>query len=512
MSQATERTTVSAEGVRLDPQQHFIGGQFRDGRAGRTFETLDPTTNRPIVEVAEGLEKDVDDAVRAARAAFDEGPWPRMTAKERAAVLRRVAGGIRDGAGDLIGLECLDIGMPITQMRGLAARAAENFDFFADAIEELTGDAYRVGDEFINYTIHKPVGVAGLITPWNAPLMLATWKIAPCLAAGNTCVLKPAEWSPLTATRLAAIMSDAELPDGVFNLVHGFGETCGAPLSAHPGIDLISFTGETSTGSAIMAAGAPTLKRYSFELGGKSPVVVFADADLERAVDAVVAQIFTMNGQRCTAGSRLLAEQTIYEDLVQAVAARARSIRVGDPFDEGTELGPLIRAEHHERVTGYLDSAREQGARLLAGGRRPPELPEGNFLEATVFADVTPQMRVFREEIFGPVLVATPFRDEAEAIRLANATEYGLAGYVWTGDLTRGHRVAQAIDSGMIWVNSHNVRDLRTPFGGMKRSGIGREGGHFSFEFYCELETVHVGIGSHPIPRLGTSVPRDGAR
>jgi 5-carboxymethyl-2-hydroxymuconic-semialdehyde dehydrogenase len=489
--------------VEIAPQLHYVDGAFRAGQAGRTFETLNPVTNLPIVEVAEGLAADVDAAVAAARRAFDDGPWPRMSAKERAAVLRRLGAAIRDHAAEFIALECLDIGMPIAQMRGLAARAAENFDFFAGAVEDLSGDAYKVGDDFVNYTIHKPVGVAALIMPWNAPLMLSTWRIAPCLAAGNTIVLKPAEWSPLTATRLAALFDEVGVPPGVFNVVHGFGETAGAPLSAHPGVDLMVFTGESATASLIMAAGAPTLKRYSFELGGKSPVVVFADTDFDRAVDAVVAQIFTLNGQRCTAGSRLIAEESVYEDLVQAVAERARGIRVGDPFDEATELGPLIRPEHHARVTEYLDSAVAEGARRLAGGRRPATLTEGNFLEATVFADVTPEMRVFREEIFGPVLVATPFRDEEEAVRLANATEYGLAGYVWTKDLTRGHRVAEAIDSGLVWINSQNVRDLRTPFGGMKRSGIGREGGHYSFEFYCELQTVHVALGEHPIPRLG---------
>ena len=487
----------------LLPQLHYIGGEFRPGRAGTTFETLNPVTNLPIADVAEGLTPDVEDAVAAARAAFDDGPWPRMSAKERAAVLRTIAGAIRANADDFVRLECLDIGMPIRQMRGLAARAAENFDFFAAQIEELTGRAYRVGDDFLNYTVHKPVGVAALIMPWNAPLMLSTWRIAPCLAAGNTIVLKPAEWSPLTATRLAALLDDVGLPPGVFNVVHGFGETAGAALVAHPDVKLVSFTGESATGSTIMANAAPTLKRLSFELGGKSPVVVFADADFERSVDAVLAQIFTLNGQRCTAGSRLIAEDSVYEDLVQAVAARARSIRVGDPFDEATELGPLIRPEHHARVLEYLDSAVADGARLLAGGKRPDSLPEGNFLEATVFADVTPEMRVFREEIFGPVLVATPFSTEEEAVRLANATEYGLAAYVWTDELTRAHRVAQAIDSGLVWINSQNVRDLRTPFGGTKASGIGREGGEYSFEFYCELETIHVALGAHPIPRLG---------
>jgi 5-carboxymethyl-2-hydroxymuconic-semialdehyde dehydrogenase len=503
VSRTAGQPALSAETVAIGPQLHYIGGEFRPGLAGTTFETLSPMTNRPIADVAEGLEADVDLAVRAARRAFDQGPWPRLTPAERAAALRRLAEAIRDHADELIGLEILDIGMPVAQMRGLAARAAENFDYFAGVITELAGHAYKVGDEFLNYTIHKPVGVAALVMPWNAPLMLSTWRIAPCLAAGNTVVLKPAEWSPLTATRLAELVDEVGLPEGVFNVVHGFGETAGAPLVAHAGVNLVSFTGESATGSLIMAAAAPTLKRCSFELGGKSPVVVFADSDFDRAVDAVLAQIFTLNGQRCTAGSRLLVEAPMYEDLVQAVAARARTIRVGDPFDPATELGPLIRPEHHDRVLGYLESAQSDGARLLAGGRRPQGLAEGNYLDATVFADVTPGMRVFREEIFAPVLVATPFTTEAEAIALANATDYGLAAYVWTQDVSRAHRVAQAIDSGLVWINSQNVRDLRTPFGGMKASGIGREGGHYSFEFYCELQTIHVALGSHRIPRLG---------
>jgi 5-carboxymethyl-2-hydroxymuconic-semialdehyde dehydrogenase len=338
--------------------------------------------------------------------------------------------------------------------------------------------------------------------------MLSTWRIAPCLAAGNTIVLKPAEWSPLTATRLAQLLDEAGLPPGVFNLVHGCGETAGAALAAHPEVDLLCFTGESATGQKIMAGGAATLKRTSFELGGKSPVVVFADSDFDRAVDAVVFQIFTLNGQRCTAGSRLLVEQEMYEPLVEAVAARARGIRVGDPFDPATELGPLIGPEHRARVGEYVDSAREAGARILAGGGAPAGLDGGNYLEATVIADVDEAMRVFQEEIFGPVLVATPFSGEEEAIRLANATRYGLAAYVWTEDLGRAHRVAQAIDTGLCWINSQNVRDLRTPFGGVKDSGIGREGGEYSFEFYCELETIHVSLREHPIPRLGEEAAR----
>ncbi len=484
-------------------QRHYIDGEFRESVAGGTFTTLDPATNEPITEASDGQAADVDAAVAAARRAFDEGPWPTMKAAERAKVLRRIAELVRAHAEEFIEREVLDIGMPIKQMRGLAARAAQNFEYYAGVITELHGRSFQVGDEFLNYTIHKPVGVAGMIMPWNAPLMLSTWRIAPALAAGNTIVLKPAEWSPLTATLLASVLEEAELPPGVFNVVHGFGETAGAPLSSHPDVQLICFTGETTTGSTIIAAGAPTLKRSSVELGGKSPVVVFEDADPDLAVDAALAQIFTLNGQRCTAGSRLLVQRPLYERIVTAVAERARNVRVGDPFDPSTELGPLIRPEHHARVMDYIESARVRGARILAGGERPEGMPDGNFLRATVIADVDETFEVFKEEIFGPVLVAMPFDTEEEAIRLANATEYGLAAYVWTNDIKRAHRVAHAIDTGMCWINSQNVRDLRTPFGGVKNSGIGREGGDYAFEFYCETEIVHVALGTHAIPKIG---------
>ena len=484
-------------------QRHYIDGEFRESVAGGTFTTLDPATNEPITEASDGQAADVDAAVAAARRAFDEGPWLTMKAAERAKVLRRIAELVRAHAEEFIEREVLDIGMPIKQMRGLAARAAQNFEYYAGVITELHGRSFQVGDEFLNYTIHKPVGVAGMIMPWNAPLMLSTWRIAPALAAGNTIVLKPAEWSPLTATLLASVLEEAELPPGVFNVVHGFGETAGAPLSSHPDVQLICFTGETTTGSTIIAAGAPTLKRSSVELGGKSPVVVFEDADPDLAVDAALAQIFTLNGQRCTAGSRLLVQRPLYERIVTAVAERARNVRVGDPFDPSTELGPLIRPEHHARVMDYIESARVRGARILAGGERPDGMPDGNFLRATVIADVDETFEVFKEEIFGPVLVAMPFDTEEEAIRLANATEYGLAAYVWTNDIKRAHRVAHAIDTGMCWINSQNVRDLRTPFGGVKNSGIGREGGDYAFEFYCETEIVHVALGTHAIPKIG---------
>jgi 5-carboxymethyl-2-hydroxymuconic-semialdehyde dehydrogenase len=496
VSPVVERETLAL-------QEHYIDGRFGPSAAGATFTTTDPATNQVLAVVADGRQEDVDAAVAAARRAFDEGPWPRMKAAERAAVLRRIAEAISSNADAFIAREVADIGMPIAQMKGLAARAATNFEYYAGVVTELHGRSFQVGDEFLNYTIRKPVGVAGMIMPWNAPLMLSTWRIAPALAAGNTIVLKPAEWSPLTATLLAEALQEAGVPAGVFNVVHGFGETAGAPLSRHPGVDLLCFTGETTTGQTIIAAGAPTLKRSSVELGGKSPVVVFDDADPGLAVDAALAQIFTMNGQRCTAGSRLLVQHGLYEEVVAAVAQRARQVVVGDPSDPRTELGPLIHSEHHARVLEYIASARAQGARVVAGGGRPQALPHGNFLDATVIADVDEHMTVFQEEIFGPVLVAMPFADEAEAIRLANATPYGLAAYVWTNDIGRAHRVAHAIDTGMCWINSQNVRDLRTPFGGVKASGIGREGGGYAFDFYCETEIVHVALGAHQIPRIG---------
>lgn len=486
-------------------QGHYIGGEFVPSVDGSTFETLDPAMNEPLAVVAGGQAADVEAAVRVARQAFDEGPWPRTKAAERAKVLRQVASLLRERADEFIELEVLDVGMPISQMRGLAARAADNFHYYASVITELHGRSFQVGDEFVNYTVHKPVGVAGLIMPWNAPLMLTTWRLAPALAAGNTVVLKPAEWAPLSATLLAQVLEDAGLPTGAFNVVHGVGEEAGAALSAHPGVDLICFTGETTTGGIVVAAGAPTLKRWSLELGGKSPVVVFEDADRELVVDAALAQIFSMNGQRCTAGSRLLVQRPAYDEIVNAVAQRATKVRVGEPFDPATEVGPLIRPEHLERVLSYIESARAEGAQVLAGGGRPSGFDRGNFLEPTVIGGVNETMRVFKEEIFGPVLVAMPFDDEDEAIHLANATRYGLAAYVWTNDIRRAHRVAQAINTGLCWINSQNVRDLRTPFGGTKDSGVGREGGDYAFEFYCDTETVHVALGTHRIPKFGAA-------
>ncbi|MDR5708199.1 MAG: 5-carboxymethyl-2-hydroxymuconate semialdehyde dehydrogenase [Armatimonadota bacterium] len=492
------------ETMQVRPVRHFIAGEFVEARSGRTFATLNPTTNEVITEVAEGDPADVDRAVQAARKAFHEGPWPRMRAEERARYLRRVGELILKHAEEIGFLEVLDTGMPISQAGGSQIpRAAENFFFFAEMASRILGATYPKDGEFLNYTIRRPVGVAGLITPWNTPFMLETWKVAPCLAAGCTCVLKPAEWSPLSAMKLAEIIQEADLPPGVFNVVHGYGEIAGAALVAHPQVPVLSFTGETSTGIEILRNAAPTLKRCSMELGGKNPTIVFADADLDRALDAAVFMGYSLNGERCTSGSRLLVERRIYDTFVDRFAARVQALRVGDPFDPATEVGPLIHPEHWQRVRGYVELARAESATVLAGGNRPENLPRGNYLQPTLIVDVRPEMRIAQEEIFGPVVVVMPFEGEEEMLRIANGVRYGLAAYLWTQDVHRVHRIAQALEAGMIWVNSHNVRDLRTPFGGMKHSGMGREGGGFSFELYCEYQTVHVALGGHAIPRMG---------
>ena len=482
--------------------EHFIGGAHTASADGATFEVADPVTNLPYATVAAGGPADVDRAVAAATEAFQAGPWPHLPARERARILTKIADAIEARASRIAELETFDTGLPITQARGQAARAAENFRFFADMAVTLHEDAFRSTAQ-LGYVIRKPAGVAGLITPWNTPFMLETWKLAPALAAGCTVVLKPAEWTPLSASLLPEIMTEAGLPDGAFNLVHGIGEIAGAALVAHPGVPRISFTGETSTGRTIMAAAAPHLKGLSMELGGKSPCLIFADADLDAATDSALFGVFSLNGERCTAGSRILAERAVYPDLVTRLAARAERIRVGPPSDPATEIGALVHPDHYARVLSYVRAGLDEGARLVAGGSRPEIRPVGNYLAATVFADVEPWMRIFREEIFGPVVCVTPFEGEAEAIALANDTSYGLAAYLWTSDLARAHRLADAVEAGMTWINSHNVRDLRTPFGGVKASGLGREGGSHSLDFYTQSRIVHVPLADTHVPRFG---------
>jgi 5-carboxymethyl-2-hydroxymuconic-semialdehyde dehydrogenase len=484
--------------------EHFIGGRHVPSVSGGTFAVADPVSNQVYARAAAGDVDDVDKAVEAAVEAFARGPWPGMAARSRAKVLNRIADGIEARGARIAAMETFDTGLPVTQAKAQAARAAENFRYFADVIVAQHEEAFSSPGQ-LGYVLRKPAGVAGLITPWNTPFMLESWKLAPALASGCAVVLKPAEWTPLSASLLPEIMTEACVPDGVFNIVHGIGEQAGAALVAHPGVPRISFTGETTTGQVIMRSAADNLKELSMELGGKSPCVIFADADLDAAIDSALFGVMSLNGERCTAGSRILAERSVYDTVVARLSARAERVRVGDPSDPATEIGALVHPEHYDRVMSYVRLGAREGARLVAGGRRPAGLPSGNYLAATVFADVKPSMRIFQEEIFGPVVCVTPFESEEEAVYLANATRYGLAAYLWTSDLRRAHRVAALVESGMTWVNSHNVRDLRTPFGGVKNSGLGREGGQHSIDFYTESRIVHIALGDTHVPRFGVS-------
>ncbi|VXB63626.1 5-carboxymethyl-2-hydroxymuconate semialdehyde dehydrogenase [Aeromicrobium sp. 9AM] len=488
--------------------QHFIGGKLVDSVGGETFEVLDPVSNQTYATAAAGQAADIAAAVEAARNAFVDGAWPRMLPRQRSRILHAVADAVEAQESRLAELETFDTGLPITQARGQARRAAENFRFFGDLLVAQSDDTYKVPGQQLNYVNRKPIGVAGLITPWNTPFMLESWKLAPALASGCTVVLKPAEFTPLSASLWAGIFAEAGVPDGVFNLVNGLGEEAGDALVKHPDVPLISFTGETTTGQTIFRNSAAHLKGMSMELGGKSPAIVFADADLEAAIDSTLFGVFSLNGERCTAGSRILVERSIYDEFVEAYAARARAIIVGEPHDPATEVGALVHPEHFAKVMGYVELGKSEG-RLVAGGGRPPGLPEGNYVLPTVFADVRPDARIFQEEIFGPVVTITPFDSDAEALRLANAVKYGLAAYVWTTDLNRAHTFSQAIEAGMVWLNSHNVRDLRTPFGGVKSSGLGHEGGYRSIDFYTDQQAVHVTIGDVHTIRFGTAAPAD---
>ncbi|NPV24933.1 5-carboxymethyl-2-hydroxymuconate semialdehyde dehydrogenase [Bradyrhizobium aeschynomenes] len=480
---------------------HFIDGKVVPAISGATFETKSPIDNAVLATVARGNAEDIDRAATSAALAFKS--WRDMAPSMRRKLLHRVADAIEAHADDIAVLECIDTGQAYRFMAKAAIRAAENFRFFADKCTEARDGLSTPSDEHWNISTRVPIGPVGVITPWNTPFMLSTWKIAPALAAGCTVVHKPAEWSPVTAQWLAKLAKDAGIPDGVLNTVHGFGEEAGKALTEHPAIKAIGFVGESSTGSAIMAQGAPTLKRVHFELGGKNPVIVFDDADLDRALDAVVFMIYSLNGERCTSSSRLLVQQSIAETFTAKLAARVRALKVGHPLDPATEIGPLIHERHLAKVCSYVDIARQDGAIIAVGGKRFEGPGGGHYVEPTLVTGASQTMRVAQEEVFGPFLTVIPFRDEADAIAIANDVQYGLTGYVWTGDMGRALRVADALEAGMIWLNSENVRHLPTPFGGMKASGIGRDGGDYSFDFYMETKHVSLARGTHKIQRLG---------
>ena len=478
---------------------HFIDGKRDPGRSGKTFDGYTPVDNSIIGKVAAGNAEDIDAACQSAATAFEQ--WRTMPGSERKKLLHKVADAIVDNAYDIALLESYDSGQPLKFMSKAAIRSAANFRFFADMAPGARDGQSLPADEHINYSIRQPIGPVGVITPWNTPFMLSTWKIAPALAAGCTVVHKPAEWSPYTAMMLAEIAHDAGLPDGVLNCVQGLGEDAGKTLTEHEAIKAIAFVGESATGSHIMRQGADTLKRVHFELGGKNPVIVFDDADLDRALDAVVFMIYSLNGERCTSSSRLLVQESIQDEFNAKLVERIGKLKVGHPLDPATEIGPLIHERHFKKVCSYFDFAVEDGAKIAAGGNAVEG--DGNFVQPTLFTGASNDMRIAQQEIFGPVLTAIPFKDEEDALRIANDTEYGLAGYVWTNDIGRGHRMARDLDVGMIWVNSENNRHLPSPFGGMKASGIGRDGGDYSFEFYMETKNVCVALGSHHVPKLG---------
>ena len=481
---------------------HLIDGKSVTGKD--YFETVNPATQEVLAEVAAGGEAEVNAAVAAAKEAFPK--WAGLPAPERAKLIRKLGDLIAKHVPEIAQTETDDCGQVISQTgKQLIPRAADNFYYFAEMCTRVDGHTYPTPTH-LNYTLFHPVGVCALISPWNVPFMTATWKVAPCLAFGNTAVLKMSELSPLTAARLGELALEAGIPPGVLNLVHGYGKEAGEPLVAHPDVRAISFTGSTATGNRIVKSAG--LKKFSMELGGKSPFVIFDDADLDRAFDAAVFMIFSNNGERCTAGSRILVQQSIYADFAAKFAERAKRIAVGDPLDEKTIVGPMISQAHLAKVRSYIELGPKEGATLLCGGlEAPANLPErvkkGNYVMPTVFADVDNRMKIAQDEIFGPVACLIPFKDEADAIRLANDIPYGLSSYVWTENIGKAHRVAAAVEAGMCFVNSQNVRDLRQPFGGTKASGTGREGGTWSYEVFCEPKNVAVSLGSHHIPHWG---------
>lgn len=478
--------------------QNLIGGQSVAGSGGQ-FETRSPVDESLIAQVALGTAADIDAAAKAAKAAFPA--WAAMDGDKRKALLHRIADLIEERAEEIALCECWDTGQAWRFMSKAALRGAENFRYFADLAPQARDGQSLPTPTHLNITTRKPIGPVGVITPWNTPFMLSTWKIAPALAAGCTVVHKPAEFSPLTARVLAEICHEAGLPPGVLNLVNGMGEGAGKALTEHPDIKAIAFVGESRTGSMIMKQGADTLKRVHFELGGKNPVVVFEDADFDRALDAAIFMIYSLNGERCTSSSRLLVQESIAETFHQKLIERVNAIKVGHPLDPKTEVGPLIHKTHFDKVTSYVEVGRADGACLAAGGNRVGE--EGWFVRPTLFTGAKSSMRIAQEEVFGPFLTSITFKDEAEALQIANDVAYGLTGYVWTNDLTRALRFSDGLEAGMIWVNSENVRHLPTPFGGVKASGIGRDGGQWSFDFYMEQKNTAFALGQHKIQRLG---------
>lgn len=481
---------------RRAPDRLFIGGEWVGSSRARCFATVDPCTGSVLAEIAEAGVSDVDDAVRAARRAFEDPRWRDMDAADRGALLWRIADGIEARADALLALEVLDTGKPIREARFDLRQSIDTFRYYAGWTTKLQGDTIPVRGNVLNYTLREPVGVVGAIIPWNFPLVMAAWKVAPALACGNSVVLKPAEQTPLTALELAFIAQEAGLPPGVLNVLSGFGEPAGAALVGHTGVDKIAFTGSTAVGKHIMREAADTLKKVSLELGGKSPNIVLADADMEAASRGAFSAIFYNAGQTCTAGSRLLVHTSKKDELLERLVERARSMQPAEPLDPKRRFGPLISQAQLDRVLGYVDAGRREGAELLVGGARIADgiHDAGFWLAPAVFDRVEPDSTIAREEIFGPVLAVLPFEDEDEAVALANRTEYGLAAGVWTRDIKRAHRLARRLNVGTVWINTYHPLDPASPFGGYKQSGHGRELGAYALDLYTQIKSVWVDL------------------
>jgi len=480
--------------------KHFINGEYTSGTSGRIFQDINPVDGSVICDVHEGLKPEVDAAVSAARAAL-KGPWGRMSVDERVALLYKVADGINARFDEFLEAECKDTGKPKSLARHIdIPRGAANFKAFAEVIKNAPTEAFSMatpdGTGALNYAIRVPKGVIGVISPWNLPLLLMTWKVGPALACGNTVVVKPSEETPLTTSLLGEVMNDAGVPPGVYNVVNGFGpESAGAYLTRHPGVDAITFTGETETGTAIMQAAAVGMRDVSMELGGKNPAIVFADCDMDKTIEGVMRSAFVNCGQVCLGTERVFVERPVFDEFVARLKTGAEGLKVGVPDDESTNFGPLISKEHQKKVLSYYALARDLGATVVTGGKAPDmgeELSEGCWVEPTIWTGLDDDSEIMREEIFGPCCHISPFDDEDEVIRRANDTDYGLACSIWTENLSKAHRVAAQVESGLTWINSWFLRDLRTPFGGAKQSGIGREGGVHSLEFYTEMRNICV--------------------